>query len=274
MILQTIMEIITTKYQALSETAKEHGEAAIKSPAMQGWLNKMSGWVETGKYKMGLMSMMGVKMFGKNAGFTIFEAPVTDLKHNNQIPSFVTMRENTCATVVIVKIPRTNKHGVPYYELKTMAVKQFRVPAADFVVELPAGVIDPENMGRPAKAMVKELKEELGLTDEQIASAKLTPLIERLPHLAGQPRHTNRPLFLSPGGSTEQMWFYMFEIELTPEQAASFDAKKTGEVGHGEIIETMILDFNEGVLTKTDDAKTFFAWASLLPFRDYLSRRV
>ncbi len=78
--------------------------------------------------------------------------------------------------------------AVPYFADGTVAfVRQYRHPAREFVLELPAGKVDPGE--RPAETAARELEEELG-----VVAGRLEQLSE---------------FYTTPGFCAERLWVYL-----------------------------------------------------------------
>ncbi|MGA9997065.1 MAG: NUDIX hydrolase [Pyrinomonadaceae bacterium] len=97
---------------------------------------------------------------------------------------------------------------VPVYPDGTVAfVRQYRHPAVRYLLEVPAGTLDPPE--RPEEGARRELEEELG-----VVAARFEKLIE---------------FWVSPGFCEEKMWIYL-ATDLTE------TAQKLDEDEHVEIV--------------------------------------
>lgn len=103
---------------------------------------------------------------------------------------------------------------------KIVMVKQYRKAAEDFLLEIPAGKIDPGE--DPYLTAVRELKEETGYTAE-----KITKLTEMLP---------------TPGYSEEVLYIYLAE-GLAPGET-NFDENEAIDIYHVPIEEAYEMVMN------------------------------
>lgn len=118
---------------------------------------------------------------------------------------------------------------VPFFEDGTVAfVKQYRHPARKYVLELPAGKIDPGE--RPAETAARELEEELG-----IVAGRMEQLSE---------------FYTTPGFCAERLWVF-FATDLR---------ETTRRHEEDEIIEIVRMPFARALQLvasgEIDDAKT------------------
>lgn len=118
---------------------------------------------------------------------------------------------------------------VPVFADETVAlVKQYRHPAVRYLLELPAGTLNPDE--RPEVGAARELEEELG-------------------YVAGKLEKLNE-FFVSPGFCEEKMWVYL-ATELSPTQQKLDD---------DEVIEIVQVSFIEALemiaAGEIEDAKT------------------
>jgi ADP-ribose pyrophosphatase len=118
---------------------------------------------------------------------------------------------------------------VPFFEDGTVAfVKQYRHPTRKFVLELPAGKLDPGE--RPAETAARELEEELG-----IVAGRLEQLSE---------------FYTTPGFCAERLWVFLATELRETEHRLEDD----------EIIEVVRMPFARALAlvatNEIDDAKT------------------
>jgi ADP-ribose pyrophosphatase len=112
-------------------------------------------------------------------------------------------------------------------------VEQFRYPAYEngpgWILEIPAGIVEPHKDKTPADTVRRELVEEIGYSVEKL-----------------QPIST---FYLSPGGSSERVFLYY--VRVTPRQ-------KTGEggglVSEGENVRIVSMKVDEA-FEKVDEGK-------------------
>jgi ADP-ribose pyrophosphatase len=140
-----------------------------------------------------------------------------------------------CDAVLIVAVLR--EEGRPP---RLVLVREFRVPVGDYVVGLPAGLIDP---GEGLEETVRrELREETGF--EVVAVRRVTP-----------------PLYSSAGLTDEAAAFAFVDARATPEGKADLQAS--------EDLEVLLLDY-EGVCRLCDAPDVRFdvkAWMVLYLYR-------
>jgi ADP-ribose pyrophosphatase len=118
---------------------------------------------------------------------------------------------------------------VPYFDDGTvMLVSQYRHPTRKYVLELPAGKLDPGE--RPEETAARELEEELG-----IVAARMEPL---------------SAFYTTPGFCVERLWVFL-----------ATDLRETApRLGEDEIIEVVRLPFSRALdmvaSGEIEDAKT------------------
>jgi ADP-ribose diphosphatase len=118
---------------------------------------------------------------------------------------------------------------VPVFADASVAlVRQYRHPARRFLLEFPAGTLNPGE--DPAAGAARELEEELG-----VVAARLEPLSE---------------FYVSPGFLSEKMWLFL-ATELTPTQQ---------RLEEDELVEIVRMPFPQALALITvgevEDAKT------------------
>ena len=111
--------------------------------------------------------------------------------------------EDSVDAVVILAILTYDKRDRSKDEI--VCVKQFRPPVNGYTIELPAGLIDPNE--DPATAAEREFEEETGYV--------------------GQVVSVSPPSFLSPGLTNESACMVRMEVDMTLEQNAKNHDRKT-----------------------------------------------
>lgn len=109
----------------------------------------------------------------------------------------------------VVIIPRLSPSG------GLVLIRQFRPPARGWVVEFPAGILDPGE--DPAAGAARELREETGYRAERIV--------------------VHPPAFTSPGLSDETVFIAAADIDET----APANRDRRTEFDPGEMIETIVV---------------------------------
>lgn len=193
------------------------------------WLNKLEnnfGWDNVKEILIGFVK----KFKNGKIGFIVAEANVH--VEGKRIPGVSFIRGKSCAILVVLK------HSKGNYVLLT---KQPRVPIGDYSLEIPAGVIEDNDI---KSTSVRELQEEAGIDSNSIRI--LAP----------------NPIYLSPGGSDEQTHLFYLEVEVDDDILEKFQNKETGLRDKGELIELKVITFEEA-------KKIVFDAKSLLSFYLY-----
>ena len=113
---------------------------------------------------------------------------VTDFKHINTFRATFEHRGRTGQWLYVSRdLPK--REGIPQSVAiapmlggKLVLIKQYRVPLQDYVIELPAGLVEPGHS--IAETAAKELKEETGLTLKRIVH--VSPIILNSPGLTDE----------------------------------------------------------------------------------------
>jgi ADP-ribose pyrophosphatase len=123
---------------------------------------------------------------------TIYRGKVFSLRHDEiRLPEGHLARLDVVDHPASVTLVPVDDEGCVWF------VRQYRHPAGEDLLELPAGTLDPgEN---PLACAVRECREEIGMSP-----GRLSPIGE---------------CFLAPGYTTEFMYFYLAE-DLTPSPLA------------------------------------------------------
>lgn len=108
--------------------------------------------------------MSDVKVLGSGKWLKLVEREFVDNAGKTQTWEFAT-RPSETRTVCLIAVKRD---GAPSLVL----VKQYRVPLSAWIVEFPAGLIDPGES--PAEAALRELAEETGYIGEVVSAGPFT----------------------------------------------------------------------------------------------------
>mmetsp|Transcript_15394 Transcript_15394/g.32399 ORF Transcript_15394/g.32399 Transcript_15394/m.32399 type:complete len:288 (-) Transcript_15394:1085-1948(-) len=123
----------------------------------------------------------------------------TSLRKWDRVVRTTKKSEDSIDAVVILAILKHDPDD-PFKD-EIVAVKQFRPPLDAYTIELPAGLIDPDE--DPAQAAKREFKEETGLVGEVIS--------------------VSPPSFLSPGLTNESACMVRLEVDMTlPENKQNY----------------------------------------------------
>lgn len=129
-------------------------------------------------------------------------------------------------SVVVVPIIKLNK------KIKTIMVKQFRVPIGKINLEFVSGGV---NNGKFKLAAIREVKEELNI---EIKSKDLIEL-------------NKDKIFLMPGNNFARAKFFAFFYNTNNIDINKFKSLRTGNNKNGEYLKTVVKDFNEIKSLKT-----------------------
>ena len=129
-------------------------------------------------------------------------------------------------SIVVIPIIRLNK------KIKTIMVKQFRVPIGKFNLEFVSGGV---NNNRFKTAAIREVREELNL------DIKSKDLIEL----------NKGKIFLMPGNNFARAKFFAFFYDAKNIDIKKFKSLRTGNNRNGEFLKTVVKDFNEIKSLKT-----------------------
>ncbi|MFT8346250.1 NUDIX domain-containing protein [Gluconobacter oxydans] len=213
-----------------------HFATAISSELQEKVLNasQFSGWIEKTRSSFDLRSVLvrDVLMFGSRVGFVVVEADAWN--EGAKMPCFAVLRDPTVSIMPVVTVKEAP--GERYVVL----VREARLPVGQMMTALPAGVID----GEAAEiAALRELREETGLN--------LT---------AGRPyRLRETPVFLSPGGSSEEMMLYAVDIVLTRAEMDGLLDRKGGLANEHEHTTVCVVPLND-MPRHTPNAHCLLSW--------------
>ena len=207
-----------------------------------------------------------VDMFNTRFGFGKFRVETDPF-----VPSIVFHRSPSVCVLYLIRVKDQ------YYGLLTV---QARVPAGyRYLPELLAGMID-DHTGKCHLVAVKELEEEAGIIIDPSQLIDLghpdhfretrTDVICKTNEKAwewfsnGDPNKSHLGYFNSPGGSTEETRFYMYEEEMTElelcELVARLETNSHGLKEEGELIKLMLVPI-DNLLDIAPDMKVGHALA-------------
>jgi len=157
------------------------------------WLDKFN----TKEMKLETIHFQSMDMFGKKVGFLKFVAFVK--KDDKQLPGIVFMRGPAVAILTILIDPDGKEFVV--------CTNQARVPVGDYLLEVPAGMIDESGNFKGQVAL--EMKEETGI---EINDKNLKDLTE----LAYGTRYPG--IMPSPGGCDEYLKLFVYRDHVPREK--------------------------------------------------------
>jgi len=166
---------------------------ATQATPFKEWLEKFN----TTDMQLNRVHFQSIDMFGKKVGFLKFVAYVE--KDGKSLPGIVFMRGPAVAILTILVDP-TGKEFV-------LCTNQARVPVGDYLLEVPAGMIDEGGNFKGQVAL--EMKEETGI---EIKDHNLKDLTE----LAYGKRYQG--IMPSPGGCDEYLKLFVYREQLSKEK--------------------------------------------------------
>ncbi|KAK9668239.1 hypothetical protein RND81_13G043800 [Saponaria officinalis] len=218
--------------------------SAIDSSLFQKWLRNLqseSGVLVDGSLSLNKVIIQGVDYFGKRVGFLKFKADIVDKEIGEKVPGIVFARGPAVAILILLE-----SDGETYAVL----TEQVRVPTGQFVLELPAGMLD-DDKGDFVGTAVREVEEETGI------SLKVEDMVELTSFLDPS---TGRKVFPSPGGCDEELSVFLYQGTVKKETIQELQGKKTGLRDHGELIKVHVVPYRQ-LWRKTADAKVLMAIA-------------
>jgi ADP-sugar diphosphatase len=202
---------------------------ATNATPFKEWLEKFN----TSEMQLNRVHFQSIDMFGKKVGFLKFVAYVE--KDGKSLPGIVFMRGPAVAILTILVDP-TGKEFV-------LCTNQARVPVGDYLLEVPAGMIDEGGNFKGQVAL--EMKEETGI---EIKDHNLKDLTE----MAYGKRYQG--IMPSPGGCDEYLKLFVYREQLSKEKITELEGKLTGVVEQGEYIKLKVLPL-ENLWRETCDVK-------------------
>lgn len=123
-------------------------------------------------------------------------------------------------SVVVIPIIKSDK------KLKTIMIRQFRVPIGSMNIELVSGSVENKKFKLSA---IKEVKEELNI------NLRSTDLIEL----------NKKPINLLPGNHFARVKFYAFKCKFKSSEINRFNFLRTGNSKRGEYLATVVKNFQD-----------------------------
>jgi len=224
---------IITKLDVIAGTGNPHKKISVpctsdnidltlatSATPFKEWLEKFN----TTEMNLKRIHFQSIDMFGKKVGFLKFVAYVD--KDGKSLPGIVFMRGPAVAILTILVDP-TGKEFV-------LCTNQARVPVGDYLLEVPAGMID--ELGNFKGQVALEMKEETGI---EIKDHNLKDLTE----MAYGKRFPG--IMPSPGGCDEYLKLFVYREQLSKEKITELEGKLTGVVEQGEYIKLKVLPLDK-----------------------------
>jgi len=205
-------------------------ETAVNATPFKEWLEKFN----TKEMNLKSVHFQSIDMFGPKVGFLKFVAIVE--KGDKKLPGIVFMRGPAVAILTILVDDHSNKEFV-------VCTNQARVPVGDYLLEIPAGMIDEKGNFKGQVAL--EMKEETGI---EIKENNLKDLTE----MAYGKRFGG--IMPSPGGCDEYLKLFVYREKVSKEKIRELEGKLTGVVEQGEYIKLKVLPL-EDLWKETCDVK-------------------
>lgn len=207
--------------------SSELQEKALKAPQFSGWVERTRSG-----FDLRFVLVRDVLMFGARVGFVVVEADAWN--EGAKMPCFAVLRDPTVSIMPVLTVK--DARGEKYVVL----VREARLPVGQMVAALPAGVIENE---AAEIAALRELREETGLN-----------LTASKPY-----RLQDTPVFLSPGGSSEEMMLYAVDIVLTRAEMDGLLGRKGGLADEHEHTTVCVVPLEE-MPRHTPNAHCLLSW--------------
>ena len=201
-------------------------------PKVQKWIEKMEKLSRSINLKN--ITIDKAHMFGANLGFLNFTVDA-ETKDGNFIPGISVIRGDSVFMLTILEEEETTKEWF-------VLTQQTRIPVAERIFEIPAGMIDEET-GNISAVALKELVEEVG--------EELSPCIEDLTLLRKGNTYT------SPGLLDENAIMYLFRKKMPAKEIEKFNGKRSGLAE--EDISLMLIEESE-FMNKVDSMAAITAF--------------
>ncbi len=209
--------------------------AAIDSPMFKNWVASFDP-----RMTVKGIEFQSIDMFGSKVGFIKFKMKITDTATGKWLPDVVFMRSDTVAILVVLESEEDHA------EYAVLAVQARPNTGQYCFAEVLAGCLDDTNSfaGAAAHELSQETDGALILrADELIDLAKESGI--------------DGPIYLSPGGCTEAMRFFLCRRVVSEEFLESLRDKATGVPEEGEFIKLKLVPVDD--LETIPDAKTLVA---------------
>jgi len=209
-------------------------ERVIVAPKFVDWINTL----DLNNYDVTEIEICHAFMFGPNVGFVIVNSIIEDRATQRKVPGIVFIRGGSVGVLVLFRDAAEGKTHM-------VLTSQFRTPAGQRLLEIPAGMLDDKTEQFLGVA-AKELKEELDITIQ----------LKELEYLGD--------FWPSPGGCDEKIKLFLLEREVSTAEIKEMQGKVTGAVGENEVITLQVQEFSLENIIKTGDAKGLAAAAMYL----------
>lgn len=206
----------------------------MQCPKFIAWLQKL----DREHFDIEKVTIRNVVMFGPKPGFILAEATQKEKGTNKVTPGVVFIRGASVCIFVVLHNSDTNK-------LYMVVTQQYRTAVGEFIIEVPAGMLD-ERTGDFKGVAATELKEEL---DVDINKKELFHLGEFWP---------------SPGGCDELIDCFVLRRKASDEEIAAMHGKVTGKIEENEHIKLQVRELTVENVLQLKDAKAAFAMLNFL----------
>jgi len=214
-------------------------EAVTSQCAFKTWIEGLDPRMD-----LQLVEVQSVDKFGPSVGFVKFKADVDFHSHGHKhhLPGVVFMR-GLSVSVLVVMTERTSNSKY------AIIVTQPRVAIgkAEFS-EIPSGILQD---GSPSMVFVRNLlASEVGIEVEDTRVTDMNRCIYE----------DGRPIYNTPGGSDQGMFYYLVELEVSVQQLQEMHEQTAIKRNEGAMIIPSVVPFEE-LPARCNDARTFTAYA-------------
>jgi ADP-sugar diphosphatase len=201
---------------------------AVSSHKFKRWVDS----IQKSRMNITSISVAYAASFGTRAGFMMLDTYITDPARNNvSIPGKVFIRGDSVACLIVLRSPD--------YEA-TVLVRQFRVPIAANIDEIPAGMMDERANFK--FAMGVELREETGIC---VAADNMTYV------------STIHP---SAGGCDEAVGIHYTVVDMSRADIEALHGRVTGNPDEREHITLQVVPLSYETIMATGDPKAITAY--------------